>query len=93
MGYLVFDFFGDRRLPDAPERIFLQAFNRSIILASAGAAVVALVLGAILARTLTRPIRELTAATQQIAGGELGVQVPVHTHDELGELAASVQHA
>lgn len=89
VGYLVFDFFGDRRLPDAPERIFMQEFNRSIVLASAGAAVVALLLGAVLARTLTRPIRELTAATEQITDGDLGVQVPVHTHDELGELAAS----
>ena len=42
-----------------------------------------------MACTLTRPIRELTAATHQIAGGDLGVQVPVHTHDELGELALS----
>ena len=89
VGYLLFDYFGDRRLPDAPERVFLATLNRSIIYSAAGAAVVALILGAILARTLTRPIRELTAATEQIAGGDLGVQVPVHTRDELGELAAS----
>lgn len=89
VGYLVFDFFDDRRLPDAPERIFLRGLNRSIILASAGAAILALLLGAVLARTLTRPIREITAATKQIAGGDLGVQVPVHTQDELGELATS----
>ena len=89
VGYLIFDFFDDRRLPGAPERVFLTALNRSIVLASLGAAIAALILGAILARTLTRPIRELTAATQQIAGGELGVQVPVHARDELGELAVS----
>ena len=89
VGYLIFDFFDDRRLPDAPERMFVTALNRSILFASLGAAIAALLLGAILARTLTRPIRALTAATQQIAGGELGVQVPVNTQDELGELAAS----
>jgi two-component system, OmpR family, sensor histidine kinase BaeS len=89
VGYLIFDFFEDRRLPGAPERAFLAAINRSVVLASVGAAIAALILGAILARTLTRPIRELTAATQQIAGGELGIQVAVHTKDELGELASS----
>ncbi|HQF70805.1 MAG TPA: ATP-binding protein, partial [Promineifilum sp.] len=46
-------------------------------------------LGAFLARTLARPIGELTAATQRIARGELGLQVPVRTHDELGKLASS----
>ncbi len=39
--------------------------------------------------TLTRPVRELTAATQALAQGELEQQVPVRSQDELGELAAS----
>ena len=47
-----------------------------------------LLLGAFLACT-ARPIGELTAATQRIARGELGLQVPVRTHDELGKLASS----
>jgi signal transduction histidine kinase len=34
-------------------------------------------------------VRELTAATQVVAQGELGHQVPVRGQDELGELAAS----
>ncbi|MFN2199620.1 MAG: sensor histidine kinase [Caldilineaceae bacterium] len=89
VGYLLFDYFGDRRQPNAPERIFLRDLNRSILWASAGAAVVALILGALLASTLTKPIRLLTAATKRISQGELGVQVPVHTKDELGELTAS----
>jgi signal transduction histidine kinase len=43
----------------------------------------------LLARTISRPVREITAATKLIAQGELGHQVPVRGKDELGELAAS----
>jgi signal transduction histidine kinase len=42
-----------------------------------------------LARTLTHPLRELTAATRAMAKGRLGPQVPIRSRDELGELAAS----
>lgn len=88
-GYLIFDFFEDRRAPDAPENLFVSALNRGIVMAALAAIVAALALGALLARTLARPIRELTSATQRIAEGELGLQVPVRTADELGELATS----
>jgi signal transduction histidine kinase len=50
-------------------------------------AVLALLLGIIISRTLTRPIRELTQATHAISEGDLSQQVPVRTKDELGELA------
>jgi signal transduction histidine kinase len=49
----------------------------------------ALLLGVVLARTLTQPVRELTAATQSIAKGALGQQVRVRSRDELGTLAMS----
>jgi two-component system, NtrC family, sensor kinase len=35
------------------------------------------------------PLRELKAGTERIAGGELGYQIPAHSHDEAGELAQS----
>jgi signal transduction histidine kinase len=54
-----------------------------------GATLVALVLGILLARTLTRPIRELTFATRAVAKGDLAQQVSVHSQDELGELAVA----
>jgi signal transduction histidine kinase len=41
----------------------------------------------LLARSLTRPIRELTHATHEIAQGKLEQEIPVHVQDELGELA------
>jgi signal transduction histidine kinase len=61
----------------------------AILLSAGGATVVALVLGILLARAISRPVRELTAATRIVAEGELGHQVTVRSKDDLGELARS----
>jgi signal transduction histidine kinase len=71
------------------EERYLARTDRSSLYAALGAILVALVLGIVLARTLTRPVRELTAATHALAGGQVQPQVPVRSRDELGELAAS----
>ena len=71
------------------EERYLARTNRSSLYAALGATLAALLLGVFLARTLTRPVRELTAATQALAQGDLEQQVPVRSRDELGELAAS----
>ena len=78
-----------RNLPGSPEMDFLDSMRRALFLGAVGATAVALFLGIFLARTISRPVRELTGATRRVAGGELGVQVPVRTADELGELANS----
>ncbi len=75
--------------PDSPEGSFLADTTKAILYSALGATIIALLLGVLLARTLTRPIRELTQATRVLAKGELGQQVSVHTRDELGELATS----
>jgi two-component system, OmpR family, sensor histidine kinase BaeS len=72
-----------------PETDFLRRVSWATTLSAAGAVLTALLLGGLLARTLTRPIRELTAATRAMAGGALGRQVTVHADDELGELATA----
>jgi signal transduction histidine kinase len=41
----------------------------------------------LLARTITRPVRELTAASHAMARGQLKQEVPVRSKDELGELS------
>jgi len=66
---------------------YLASVNQSLLIAALGGALIALVLGLFLARTLTRPTRELTAATRALARGDLQQQVTVHSKDELGELA------
>jgi len=71
------------------EQQYLARTSRASFYAALAAILVALILGVFLARTLTRPVRELTAATQALAQGEMPQQVPVRSQDELGELAAS----
>ncbi len=38
-------------------------------------------------RTVTRPIRQLAAATERVSKGDLDVSVPVRSSDEIGQLA------
>jgi signal transduction histidine kinase len=80
---------GMNTVDESPEARFLLAVDRAILLSAGAAALLALVLGVILARTISHPVQELTAATQVLAGGDLGHQVPVRTNDEIGELAKS----
>jgi signal transduction histidine kinase len=46
-------------------------------------------LGLLLARTITRPVRALTSAAQQLAGGNLAQTVSVQLSDEVGALGAA----
>lgn len=77
------------RAAPSPEADFLRRINLAILLSALGATAVALVLGILLARAISRPVRELTEATQIVAQGDFGHQVPVRTQDELGELTKS----
>ncbi len=69
------------------EDIFLQQFRTAIWLGAGLAILVALLVGAFLAGTLSRPLRKLTTATQELASGNLGHQVDVSSNDEIGNLA------
>jgi len=74
---------------DVRQPIFLARINRLLYSISAAAIILAIVLGSILAPRITRPIRELTAATKAAASGDLSHKVKVRSDDELGELAES----
>ncbi|GAC1553301.1 MAG: ATP-binding protein [Herpetosiphon sp.] len=91
-GWLVNDV-GDRRPGfGTPEADFLARVTRAITYGASGASLIALLLGIMLARTLAHPLRELTAATEDLAKGALGRQVPVRSRDELGTLAVAFNH-
>ena len=68
------------------EAQYLASINRALALAALGAMVIAVLLGAVLARTLTQPVRDLTHAIQAMSRGELRQEVPVRSADELGTL-------
>lgn len=89
VGWLIFNPDLDRWRPGTPEGNFLLNVNRAILVSALLATGIALVVGGVLAYTLTRSLRELTAATQEVASGKLGHQVPVRSKDELGVLAES----
>ena len=71
------------------ETAFIDRLKQIYILSAVAVTALALLLAFLLSRTLTRPIRELTAATHAMSEGKLNQEVPVRSRDELGELAAS----
>jgi signal transduction histidine kinase len=66
---------------------YLASVNQAILLSGLVAILIALFLGLLLARRITRPLSQLTKATQDLAAGDLSRQVPVTSQDELGRLA------
>jgi signal transduction histidine kinase len=90
-GYVVFPpETGGTRAPSRAveaERNFLAQLAWASAVSAGAAVLIALILGGLLAMTLSRPVRELTAATKALAKGQLGHRVPVRSSDEVGELA------
>ncbi|MEO6063728.1 MAG: HAMP domain-containing sensor histidine kinase [Thermoflexales bacterium] len=74
------------------EESYLNRTNRALLYAAAGSTVLAVLLGIVLARTLTHPLRDMTVAIRAMAGGNLKQAVKVSSTDELGELAAAFNH-
>ncbi len=71
---------------NSPERNFLLRTTQLLLYGALAAIAIALILGVLLSRSLTSPIRELTQATRAVSQGDLSQQVPIRSNDELGEL-------
>lgn len=71
------------------DQAFIDRIGVAALTSAAITALLALAVGWLLARTLTRSLTELTHATHAMAGGALNQQVNVRTRDEVGLLAAS----
>jgi two-component system sensor histidine kinase BaeS len=90
VGYILRpEFPRDSAAPDSPEAQFIAGVKRAIAYSGIGATVIALLLGILLARTISRPLQDLTRATHLVAEGDLDHEVPIRTRDEIGELAQS----
>jgi len=74
---------------DVAEQDFLSRVNNSLWIAGLISAAVALLVGLVLTRQITRPIRALTIGARQIAKGDFGYRVKVQSKDELGHMAQS----
>jgi two-component system sensor histidine kinase BaeS len=69
------------------ETRFLDQTTRWLLLAVAGAGIIAVVIGVVLAWQLTRPLHRLTAAVNDLSTGKLGRQVKVGGSAEMADLA------
>lgn len=83
----------DQQWPGAvPRTSFLTRFWRVLYWGAAGAVLLALALGVLFSRRLTRSLRELTVAAESMARGELQHSIPVRSNDEVGELTQAFNH-
>lgn len=67
----------------------IDAVEQRIRYAALGVGILALVLGYILSLTITRPLKRLTQAAHAVSSGDLTVQVPIASDDELGQLTTT----
>ena len=65
----------------------LATAGQAFLLAAGGATLLAAIVGLLMGRRLTAPLRSLTTATGQMSGGDLSIRAPVHGRDEIGQLA------
>jgi signal transduction histidine kinase len=68
---------------------FLGRINNYIWIAGIIAIVVAFLLGILLTRQITRPLRALNTGAKHISEGDLSYRVKVHSSDEIGQVAES----
>jgi two-component system, OmpR family, sensor histidine kinase BaeS len=73
--------------PNPAEAAFLRRIQTILAQAAIGAGALSLLLGLILSRNLTLPLRQLTDATRRMAEGNLDQKVDVTSRDEIGQLA------
>jgi two-component system sensor histidine kinase VicK len=73
-------------------REMTQRFNDIIISSLILAAVFSLVVGYLLSRTITSPIKGITHKAESIAAGDFGQMLDVKSQDEIGKLAGSFNY-
>jgi len=66
--------------------------RQNILLAGAGVALAAALLAVVIAGRTTRPVRELTAAAERMAAGDLDARLLPSSRDEVGQLTRSFSH-
>jgi class 3 adenylate cyclase len=67
----------------------VSTFTRRLVLSTVAIIFVVSVAAMLLARLFVRPIRRLEVGARHISSGEYGVTLPVHSHDEFGDLTVA----
>jgi signal transduction histidine kinase len=65
----------------------LATARRAFLLAAGGATLLAVIVGLLVSRGLTAPLRALTAAASQMSSSDMSIRAPVRGKDEIGQLA------
>ena len=76
-------------LPLAAVEDSVNHLTITVGLATAAMALLAVLAAGLIARTTTRPIRQLTRASRKIAAGQLDQKITVQKKDEIGQLASA----
>lgn len=88
VGWIGFAPMGNELPPDA--RRFLEGQIRITAIALAFGLIVAAALAFLLARNVSRPVRQLAETVGDLSRGEYGARVPINTLGEIGVLAGHV---
>ncbi|MDJ0784529.1 MAG: HAMP domain-containing protein [Desulfosarcinaceae bacterium] len=73
--------------PESSHAMFVEAIHAYLIWASLGGVLIAGVLSFWLLRRALGPLTAMTASTRRISSGDYTARVPVHSGDEVGQLA------
>ena len=76
-------------LPTRAQELIVDRMQRDVLVASIGATVLALLLAAVFARSVTRPVLELRDDAKAIAAGDLERRPALNVSGEVGELATA----
>ncbi len=86
-GYLLVN--GGLIFQPGDQQPLIQRLNNAALYAAVIALALGLAIALVLASRLIRPVRNLTAAAEKVAAGDLSQQVPVRGNDELAGLGRS----
>ncbi|MDQ6691314.1 MAG: ATP-binding protein [Candidatus Dormibacteraeota bacterium] len=75
--------------PQAARAVFDQSVSQVFLVAAAVALVASALVAALVARLITKPLKELELASRSLAAGDHGIRVPPRGSDELISVAAS----
>jgi len=73
-------------VPDDALRTTLKLINYTAVTLAGTGLLLALLLGAVTARRITRPVQEVVEGAEAVGRGELDVQLKVRSRDEMGQL-------
>ena len=83
---------GGKNQDISADQTFLQASTSMIILVVVGL-FLAIILGIVITKAITKPIGLLESATDKLALGDVDINTDLNTKDEIGHLATSIQDA